>query len=71
LSRGARLIVYSPYKQRSLEDRLCPPGTVTWCKNWEEVIEELKKHHKGSPKVAVLPDGTSGIPESYISKLKK
>ena len=71
LSRGARLIVYGPYRQRSLEDRLGAPGTVIWCKNWEEVIEELKKYHEGSPKVAVLPDGTSGIPESYLSKLKK
>ena len=71
LSRGARLIVYSPYKQRSLEDRLGAPGTVTWCKQWEEVIEELKKFHKGSPRVAVLPDGTSGIPDSYLSKIKR
>jgi putative hemolysin len=65
LTRGARLIVYSPYKLKSLEERLGAPGTVTWCKEWDEVIEELKKYHGGSPRVAVLPDGTSGIPESY------
>jgi len=67
LVRGARLIVYSPYPQKTLEWRLGAPSTVTWCKTWSEVIEELRKYHKGSPKVAVLPDGTSGIPASYIS----
>jgi len=70
LARGARLIVYSPYRLRSLEERLGAPGTVTWCREWGEVIEELKKFHKGNPKVAVLPDGTSGIPESYLSNHK-
>ncbi|MFA5870260.1 MAG: lactate racemase domain-containing protein, partial [Candidatus Bathyarchaeia archaeon] len=67
LTRGARLIVYSPYRLRSLEERLGAPGTVTWCKKWDEVVEELKKFHRGSPRVAVLPDGTSGIPESYLN----
>jgi nickel-dependent lactate racemase len=68
LTRGARLIVYSPYPLKTLEYRLGAPGTVTWCKRWDEVIEELKKYHKESPKVTVLPDGTSGIPASYIDK---
>jgi nickel-dependent lactate racemase len=70
LTKGARLIVFSPYTQKTLEWRLGAPGTVTWCKKWDEVIEELKKYHKGSPKVAVLPDGTSGIPASYFDKIK-
>lgn len=70
LTRGARLIVYSPYPLKTLEWRLGAPGTVTWCKKWDEVIEELRKHHKGSPRVAVLPDGTSGIPASFIEKTK-
>jgi nickel-dependent lactate racemase len=70
LTRGSRLIVYSPYKLRSLEDRLGAPGTVTWCKRWEEVIDELLIHHKNGSRVAVLPDGTSGIPESYSGEIK-
>jgi lactate racemase len=70
LTRGSRIIVYSPYKLRSLEDRLGAPGIVTWCKKWEEVINELSIHHKDNPRVAILPDGTSGIPESYIDVIK-
>jgi nickel-dependent lactate racemase len=71
LRKGKRLIVYSPYPYKALEARLGPPGTVTWCKKWDEVIEELKKYHKGSPKVAVLPDGTSGIPAADLDKMPK
>ncbi len=71
LAKGARLIVYSPYPEKALHDALGAPGTVTWCKRWDEVIEELRKYHKGSPSVAVLPDGTSGIPASYIDKMKQ
>ncbi len=70
LTRGARLIVYGPYNFKSLEERLGAPGIVMWYKKWDEVIEELKQHHAGSPKVAVLPDGTSGIPTSYLDRVK-
>ena len=68
LARGARLIVYSPYPFKALEWRLGAPGTVTWCRKWDEVIEELKKYHKENPTVAVLPDGTSGIPASFLDR---
>jgi nickel-dependent lactate racemase len=71
LCKGARLIVYGPYRQRSLEERLGTTGSVTWCRQWGEVIEELKKYHNGNPNVAVLPDGTSGIPASFIDRIKK
>ena len=69
LTRGSRLIVYSPYKLKSLELRLGSPETTTWCKTWDETVEELEKHHGKGSKVAVLPDGTSGIPECQIPKL--
>jgi nickel-dependent lactate racemase len=68
LTRGAHLIVYSPYPLKALEYRLGEPGSVTWCKKWDEVLEELKKYHREGSKVAVLPDGTSGIPASFIDK---
>ena len=65
LARGVRLVIYSPYRFRSLEGSFAP-GTVTWIKKWDEVIEFIKTHHGDKPSVSVLPDGTSGIPESCI-----
>jgi nickel-dependent lactate racemase len=66
LARGARLVIHSPYRFRSFEGSFAP-GTVTWIKEWEEVIDFIKAHHGNQPSVSVLPDGTSGIPESCIS----
>jgi nickel-dependent lactate racemase len=68
LGRGARLILFSPYKLRSLEMRMGLPETTTWIKNWDGVVEELKKHHKQGSKVVVLPDATSGIPEKELEE---
>ena len=68
LSRGARLIIHGP-RYRSLEMRLGAPETTTWIKEWDDVIEELGKHHGPGSRVAVLPDGTSGIPEKAIQSL--
>jgi nickel-dependent lactate racemase len=68
LAKGARLIVHGPH-YKSLEMRLGPPKTTTWIKEWNDVIEELKKHHGPGARVAVLPDGTSGIPEKAIDKM--
>jgi nickel-dependent lactate racemase len=66
LERGARLIVFGP-KLRSLEMRLGPPETTTWINEWDEVIEELRNYHGPGSRVAVIPDGTSAIPERAIS----
>jgi len=65
LAKGARLIIHGP-RYRSLEMRLGAPETTTWIKDWDDVIEELRKHHGPGSRVAVLPDGTSGIPEKAI-----
>jgi nickel-dependent lactate racemase len=70
LQKGARLIVYGPFKLRSLEIKLGPPETTTWIKNWDEVIEELKNNHGLGSEVAVLPDSTSGIPENVLEASK-
>jgi len=64
---GSRLIIFSKYHDKKFENRF-PPGVVTWIKKWDEVVEDLKAHHPGKPRVAVLPDATSGIPETAIPK---
>jgi lactate racemase len=65
---AAKLIVFSPCKFKSLENSF-PSGAVTWCKRWDEIIEVIKTNNI-RPKVAVLPDGTSGIPESFLNQIK-
>jgi len=65
LQRGARLIIYSPYKLRSFEMRY-PEEQTTWIKEWPEVVEELRNHHGPGSRVAVIPDGTSCIPEKAL-----
>ena len=62
LRRGRRLIIHSPYKMRSYDMKLGLPEQTTWIRDWGEVIEELRSEHGAGSKVAVIPDGTSGIP---------
>ncbi len=69
LHRGARLIIHSPYKLRSLEMFMGPPETTTWIKEWGDVVEELRKHHGPGSKVAVLPDASAGIPDKALEEL--
>jgi len=64
-SASSHLIIFSKYHDKKFERRFSP-GTITWIKDWKEVIETLKSWHPGNPKVAVLPDATSGIPETMI-----
>lgn len=66
LRRGRRLIIYSPYKERSLDLRLGQPQQTMWLRDWEEVLEVLRTEHGPHPRVAILPDATSGIPEAMI-----
>jgi len=63
---AARLIIYNKFKDRKAVNKF-PKETTIWLKNWDEVVETLKTYHPGKPKVAVLPDATSGIPEDVIS----
>ncbi|TRO47721.1 DUF2088 domain-containing protein [Candidatus Bathyarchaeota archaeon] len=62
LRRGRRLIIQSPYKMRSYDMKIGLPEQTTWIRDWDEVIEELRSEHGAGSKVAVIPDGTSGIP---------
>jgi len=61
LARGGRLIVYGEHPLKSFEMRY-EEEVFQWIRSWSEVVEELKKHHGGGSKVAVIPDGTSCIP---------
>lgn len=63
LVRGSRLIIYSPYKERTHDTKIGLPDQTTWLRRWDEVIETLKAEHGSRAKVAVLPDATMGIPE--------
>jgi hypothetical protein len=47
---------------RSYDMKLGLPEQTTWIRDWDEVVEELKSEHGSGSKVAVIPDGTSGIP---------
>jgi hypothetical protein len=63
---AARLILYGENRDRYLEESFGRDAPVIWIKSWDEVVEVLKTVHAGNPKVAVLPDATSGIPEALI-----
>ena len=65
LRKGARLIITGPNKLKSFEMRY-PEDQVQWIREWDDVVDELLKHHGPGSKVAVVPDGTSAIPEAYM-----
>ncbi len=67
LSKASRMVVYGEYPLRSFMMRY-EPDQVTWIKKWDEVVEELRNHHKAGSRVAVIPDGTSCIPENALVK---
>jgi nickel-dependent lactate racemase len=62
LRQGKRLIIFGPNKLKSFEMRYAPEET-SWIKTGAEVIEELKNYHGSGSTVAVVPDGTSCIPD--------
>ena len=66
LERGVKLVIYSPYRERSLDLTLGEPGQTLWLRDWEEVLEVLRTEHGPHPRVAILPDATSGIPETRM-----
>ncbi|MFH0850152.1 MAG: hypothetical protein V1924_04335, partial [Candidatus Bathyarchaeota archaeon] len=65
LSKVRHMIIYGEYPLKSFMMRY-DPEQVTWIKRWDEVVEELRNHHKAGSKVAVIPDGTSCIPEKAL-----
>jgi nickel-dependent lactate racemase len=65
LRKGKRMIIFGDYPLKSFQMRY-NSEQVVWIRKWNEVIEELKNHHGAGSKVAVIPDGTSCIPEKVI-----
>ena len=65
LMKGKRMIIYGDYPLKSFMMRY-DSEQVTWIRKWDEVIEELKNYHGAGSRVAVIPDGTSCIPEKAI-----
>ena len=63
--RGKRMIIFGDYPLKSFLWRH-DLEEVVWIRKWDEVIEELKNYHGTGSKVAVIPDGTSCIPENPV-----
>ncbi len=66
LVKGKRMIIYGDYPLKSFQMRY-DSEQVTWIRKWDEVIEELKNYHGAGSRVAVIPDGTSCIPEKALA----
>jgi len=60
LTRGRRVIIYSPFKEHGL--RVGLPEQRMWVKTWVETLEELKNDYPSQAKVAVYPDATLQFP---------
>jgi nickel-dependent lactate racemase len=67
LPKIKRLIIYGKPQLKSFELRY-DKDQVIWVKEWDEVIEELKKDYRAGSKVAVIPDGTSCIPQAALER---
>jgi nickel-dependent lactate racemase len=65
LMKGKRMIIFGEYPLKSFQMRY-DQEQVVWIRKWGEVIEELKNHHGAGSRVAVIPDGTSCMPEKGI-----
>jgi nickel-dependent lactate racemase len=63
--KGKRMIVFGDYPLKSFLWRH-DLEEVVWIRKWDEVIEDLKNHHGVGSRVAVIPDGTSCIPENPV-----
>jgi len=53
-----KVIVLNPLKDLTCVDWFGDAQSVTWAKNWDEVMEELRASYPDGAKVAVYPDGT-------------
>jgi nickel-dependent lactate racemase len=67
LVKGKRMIIFGDYPLKSFQMRY-DSEEVVLIRKWDEVIEELKNHHGAGSRVAVIPDGTSCIPEKGIKE---
>jgi nickel-dependent lactate racemase len=53
-----KVIVLNPVKDLTCVDLFADAQSVTWAKDWGEVMAELRASHPDGAKVAVYPDGT-------------
>jgi nickel-dependent lactate racemase len=53
-----KFILLMPYKNKVSIDWFAPPESITWAKNWDEVMTILKNDYPDGAKVAVIPDAT-------------
>ena len=53
-----KVIVLNPLKDLTCVDLFGDPQSVTWAKDWGEVMDELRASHPDGAKVAVYPDAT-------------
>ena len=65
-SKAGKFIIYSPYKIRDPFLPILDTDQQIWIKDWEDVIEEIKKYHKGKARVAVFPNADVQIPPECI-----
>jgi hypothetical protein len=63
---GKRIIIFGDYPLKSFLLRY-DLEEVVWIRKWDEVIEKLKNHHGAGSRVAIIPDGTSHIPENMFT----
>jgi nickel-dependent lactate racemase len=53
-----KVIVLNPLKDLTCVDLFGDAQSVTWAKDWDEVMDQLRASHPDGAKVAVYPDGT-------------
>ncbi len=61
-----KVIVLNPLRDLTCANLFGDAQTVTWAKNWDEVMDELRAGYPDGAKVAVYPDGTM----SYLAATK-
>jgi nickel-dependent lactate racemase len=61
-----KVIVLNPLKDLTCANLFGDAQTVTWAKNWGEVMDELRAGYPDGAKVAVYPDGTM----SYLASMR-
>jgi nickel-dependent lactate racemase len=61
-----KVIVLNPLKDLTCVDLFGDAQTVTWARDWGEVMDELRASHPDGAKVAVYPDGTM----SYLASTR-
>ncbi len=57
-SKVDRLIMLTPFPDRTAADWLAPADSIVWCETWDEVLKHLVIGHGSGTKVAVIPDAT-------------